>query len=111
MTTRSRIRALRLTAADLWQAVPPALFALAEDLVYLDVHLAEHEDAAAPAAPADGLADLAFLARYLHVAGARSRAVALILLRGGCTLGLVARVFREAFEDVAPEDWPCQDWP
>lgn len=52
------------------------------------------------------LSDLAFLARYLSIAGPHARQVADMMVKGGLCTAAVAKIWREAFEDVEPETWP-----
>jgi hypothetical protein len=56
--------------------------------------------------PQEPESDLAFLARYLSIAGDHARFVADLMLRGGLTIRQLAKIWRDAFEDRAPEDWP-----
>jgi hypothetical protein len=56
-----------------------------------------------PREPRHPASDLAFLARYLSIAGDHARFVADLMVRGGLTIVQVAKIWRDTFEDVAPE--------
>jgi hypothetical protein len=52
------------------------------------------------------VSDLHFLAYYCLVSGDRVRDLVNTMVRGGCTTAEVAKVFRETFSQMPPEDWP-----
>jgi hypothetical protein len=49
---------------------------------------------------------LHFLAYYLLVSGPKARDVASMMQRGGLSTEQVAKIFRETFSQIPPEEWP-----